>query len=81
MIIMEDYVIIYVGEGNFLLRMENGETKEIGHNLRGMIRYTYFENYSLPEIGWKITRKQLYDDYIPKIRKDIIEGKMDNLMT
>jgi hypothetical protein len=69
---IEDYLIVHIGEGKFLVKLENGETKEAGKNLRGMIRYTYFENYSFPEIGWSVTRKQLYEDYIPKIQKDIL---------
>jgi hypothetical protein len=73
---MEDYILIHIGGGKFLAKMENGETKEAGDHLHGMIRYTYFEDYSFPEIGWKITRKQLYDDYLPKLQKDIINGKI-----
>ena len=35
-----------------------------------MVRYTYFEDYALPEIGWEVTRKQLMQDYLPKMLKD-----------
>ena len=52
--------------------MENGKTKEAGSNLCGMIRYTYFKDYTLPAIGWTITRKQLYEDYLPKIQKNLL---------
>jgi len=41
-----------------------------------MIRYTYFEDYTLPEIGWKVTRKQLYDNYLPKMQQDVLSGKL-----
>jgi hypothetical protein len=72
---IEDYLAIHIGEGKFLVKLENGETKEAGSNLRGMIRYTYFEDYTLPTIGWSVTRKQLYEDYLPKIQKDLINKK------
>jgi hypothetical protein len=41
-----------------------------------MIRYTYFEDYSLPSIGWEVTQKQLLEDYQPKVMKDILDGKI-----
>jgi hypothetical protein len=44
--------IKHIGEGKFQVHMEDGEIKEAGSNLAGMIRYTYFEDYTLPEIGW-----------------------------
>lgn len=50
--------------------MGEDEVKEAGSNLCGMIRYTYFEDYALPEIGWEVTRKQLMQDYLPKMLKD-----------
>lgn len=74
---IEDYLIVYIGEGKFLVKLENGETKEAGKNLRGMIRYTYFEDYTFPKIGWSVTRKQLYMDYLPKIQKDILINKLN----
>lgn len=73
---IENYKAVHLGEGKFLVKMENGETKEAGSNLCGMIRYTYFEDYTLPEIGWSITRKQLYEDYLPKVQKDVLNGKV-----
>jgi hypothetical protein len=45
--------------------------------MEGMIRYTYFEDYELPPIGWNITRDQLIKDYFPKLMKDVQEGKID----
>ena len=68
----EDYLVIHLGEGKFQVKMENNEIKEAGSLLRGMIRYTYFEDYSLPEIGWKVTRSQLMKDYLPKMQKDFL---------
>ena len=73
---MEDYLIIHLGEGKFKVKMENDEIKEVGSSLCGMIRYTYFEDYTLPEIGWRITRKQLMGDYLPKMRQDVLSGKL-----
>jgi hypothetical protein len=37
-----------------------------------MIRYTYFENYTLPEIGWEVSRKQLMKDYLPKMQQGFL---------
>jgi len=70
---MEDYLITHIGNGKFNVKMENGEIKEAGSNLCGIIRYTYFEDYTLPEIGWEVTRKQLMSDYLPKSLKDIMD--------
>lgn len=46
---MED-LITHIGEGEFQMNMESG-IKMCGPNLCGIIRYTYFEDYTLPEIG------------------------------
>jgi len=73
---IEDYLVTHLGNGNFQVKMENNEIKDAGENLCGMIRYTYFEDYSLPEIGWNITGKQLNKDYIPKVQKDVLNGKI-----
>ena len=73
---MEDYLITHLGEGKFQVKMEDDETKDAGPNLCGMIRYTYFEDYTLPEIGWKVTRLKLIDDYFPKVQQDILSGKI-----
>ena len=72
----EGKIIRHIGEGNFQVHMEDGEIKEAGSNLAGMIRYTYFENYTLPEIGWEITWSQLMTDYMPKMQKDVLSGKI-----
>jgi len=72
---IEDYVITHLGEGKFQVKVGEDEVKEAGSNLCGMIRYTYFENYVLPEIGWEVTRKQLMQDYLPKMLKDA-SGKL-----
>ena len=71
-----DYLVTHLGEGKFQVKMENNEIKEAGINLCGMIRYTYFEDYSLPEIGWKVTRKQLMKDYLPKMQQDVLNGNL-----
>lgn len=73
---IENYRVTHLGEGKFQVIMENGEMKEAGSNLCGMIRYTYFEDYTLPEIGWQVTRKRLYDDYLPKVQQDVLNGKI-----
>jgi hypothetical protein len=71
------YTIKHIGEGKFEATIhETGEVKECGENIQGMIRYTYFEDYTLPPIGWEVTQKQLLEDYQPKVMKDIVDGKI-----
>jgi hypothetical protein len=73
---MEDYLLTHLGEGKFQVKMKNGEIKEASSNLCGMIRYTYFEDYTLPEIGWEVTRVKLLEDYTPKMQQDLLSGKL-----
>ena len=73
-----DYVITHLGDLKFEAKLPNGVIKECGNNLLGMLRYTYFEDFSTPPIGWSITREQLIKDYFPKLAKDISEGKIPN---
>ena len=73
---MEDYLVKHIGDGKFEVKLGNGEIKEAGSNLCGMIRYTYFEDYSLPEIGWQTTRIKLMEDYLPKMTQDMLSGKL-----
>lgn len=73
---MFNYLVTHLGEGKFQVRMENNEIKEAGSNLCGIIRYTYYEDYTLPEIGWQVTREQLMNDYLPKMSKDVLSGKI-----
>jgi hypothetical protein len=68
----EDYLLTHIGEGKFHVKMENNEIKDAGSLLRGIIRYTYFEDYNLPKIGWQVTRKQLMKDYLPKMQQDFL---------
>lgn len=73
---MGDYLITHLGDGKFEVKMEEDRIKEAGPNLCGMIRYTYFEDYTLPEIGWKVSRIQLMKDYLPKMQQDVLSGKL-----
>lgn len=79
----DDYIATHIGDGKFEVKMSNGDIKNSGPNMEGMIRYTYFENYELPPIGWSINREQLIKDYFPKLMKDVQEGKINvnNLKT
>lgn len=54
----------------------DGTIRNLGPNTRGMIRYTYFEDYTIPPISWTATNNQLLTDYFPKASKDSIEGKL-----
>jgi len=69
-------LITHIGEGDFQVEMSDGSIKNAGKNLCGMIRYTYFEDYSYPKVGWCVTQKQLTEDYFPKVQKDILDGKI-----
>lgn len=71
-----EYTITHLGEGVFRATMTDGQVKEVGPNIRGMIRYTYFEDFSLPPVGWEVTQYRLLSDYHPKVMKDIMEGKV-----
>lgn len=70
------YKVRHIGDGSFEAILDSGEIKSVGSNLIGMIRYTYFEDFSLPPVGWEVTQKQLLEDYQPKVMKDISEGKI-----
>ncbi len=72
----QTYTVTHIGEGKFNVTLDTGEIKEAGPNLCGMIRYVYFEDYTLPEIGWNVTNKKLWEDYQPKAAKDIADGKL-----
>ena len=69
---IDDYLLTHLGEGKFQIKLENDEVKEAGSNLCGMIRYTYFEDYTLPKIGWEVSRKQLMKDYLPKMQQGFL---------
>jgi hypothetical protein len=70
------YTVRHKGNGEFEAIMDNGEIKEVGPNIQGMIRYTFFEDFSLPPINWEVTQKELLETYQPKVMKDITEGKI-----
>jgi hypothetical protein len=71
-----EYKITHLGEGVFSATLKDGQVKEVGPNIRGMIRYTYFDDFSLPPVGWEVTQNELMQDYHPKVMKDIMEGKV-----
>ena len=70
------YTVRHKGNGQFEAIMDNGEIKEVGPNIQGMIRYTFFEDFTLPPINWEVTQKELLETYQPKVMKDITEGKI-----
>jgi hypothetical protein len=70
------YKIKHIGNGIFEAILDTGEIKEVGQNILGIIRYTYFEDFTLPPTNWEITQKQLLEDYQPKVLKDIKDGKI-----
>ena len=72
-----NYTITHIGEGKFSVDFpEDKLVKDADPNLCGMIRYVYFEDYTLPPVGWQVTNIKLMEDYIPKVTKDLIAGKL-----
>lgn len=67
---MENYKITHIGNGEFNVTLSTGEIKSAGSSLKGMIRYTYFEDFTLPEIGWSCERIKLLNDHTNKILND-----------
>ena len=72
-----DLVYKHTGGGKFVAEMEDGSFKDLGPKAVGMIRYTYFEDYQLPEVGWEVTRGKLLEDYQPKMLKDFKDGMFE----
>ena len=72
-----DYVVTHIGDGKFEVTFPDGKTLSAGNNLCGMIRYTYFEDFTLPPLDWQVKRSQLFNDYFPKVHQDIIDGKIE----
>lgn len=70
-----NYTAVHVGNGRFTCKLDNGELLVAGPSLRGMIRFTYFEDYSFPEIGWSVTREQLILDHLAKITEKLTKGQ------
>jgi len=68
--------IIHIGEGKFNVMMEDGSSKEAGPNIRGMIRYTYFEDYTIPPLDWAVKREIFLQDYQKKVMPEILSGKI-----
>lgn len=63
----------------FICVMDDGSIKEAGPNIRGMIKYTYFEETNdYPPEGWEVLRELFLRDYNSKIFKDFQSGKLQN---
>jgi hypothetical protein len=73
----KDLIYRHTKEGKFVAEMEDGTFKDLGPNAVGMIRYTYFEDFTLPPEGWEVTRSKLMEDYQPKMMKDFQNGKFE----
>jgi hypothetical protein len=72
-----DYIELrHLGDGKFEALMDDWTTKPVGPTLCGMIRYTYFEDYTLPPLDWTVTKQRLYIDYKTKVLPDLISGKI-----
>lgn len=71
----DDFLITHVGEGRFEIKKNDGTILDAGSSLRGMIRFTYFEDYELPELGWSVMNSKLLSDYFPKLNHYILTGK------
>lgn len=72
-----DYIELrHLGDGKFEALMDDWTTKPVGPSLCGMIRYTYFENYTLPPLDWVVTKQKLHADYHNKVLPEILSGKI-----
>ena len=61
-----DFLIKHIGGGKFECYTDEG-VKSVGENMCGIIRFTYFEDFTLPEVGWETTRLTLLRDYNIKL--------------
>jgi hypothetical protein len=65
-------IITHTENGEFKVTMDDGRVVDAGPNMRGMIRYTYFEDTEdYPPPGWSITQQQLMETYFPKVLEDM----------
>lgn len=71
-----DYVFEHVGEGKFKCIKSNGDKYDVGSNIVGMIRYSFFEDFTLPEIGWRVTQRRLTEVHLSKMVNDLKSGKI-----
>ncbi len=72
----DNYLITHIGDGRFTATFKDGSVKDVGPNLEGMIRYVYFEDFTIPEVGWTCGNSKLMEDYFPKVAKDVLDGKI-----
>ena len=72
---MGDFTIKHIGDGKFEAEID-GVVRQLGPSLSGMIRYTYFEDFTIPPDGWEVKDSKLKMDYFPKVMKDIADGKV-----
>ena len=73
-----NYIVTHISNGYFKVETDEGKILEAGKNLEGMIRYTYFEDFTLPPEGWSVSRVKLLKNYQVKIFNDIQSGKKFN---
>lgn len=71
--LMDDRIIKHIGNGKFTIEID-GRTVECGPNLCGIIRYTYFEDFTIPELDWSVVHKKLTEDYFKKIMEAVDNG-------
>jgi hypothetical protein len=74
---MSKMIYRHIKDGKFEVTMEDGEIKNLGPNASGMIRYTYFEDYTIPPEGWEVSREKLMQDYHAKVVKDMEAGNFE----
>jgi len=68
-------ILEHTGDGNLKAHTPEG-TKEVSKNLNVMVRYTYFEDFTLPPIGWTCSRENLFKDYHRKVSDQIIQDRL-----
>lgn len=65
----------HIGNGKFKT-MEGGQLYNLGPQASGMIRFVYFEDYSLPPVGWSVSREKLIRDYTAKLSQPGVLDKI-----
>lgn len=69
-----DFVIRHAGLGAFEAVHPDGRVQAIGPSMGGMLRYTYFEDYTLPPDGWQVTHREFLPAYHGKVFRDMTEN-------
>ena len=68
-----DFRIRHTRDGRFEAVLPEG-TKPIGPSMGGMLRYTYFEDFTLPPDGWEVGHREFVQRYHAKVFEDMTKN-------